>query len=147
MKLSFNAKRIGAGILLLIGLLCVANYYFELEILGRFDREAMIGIFIMMFIYLSWVGPTFEEIQEYRDRTNRDKGAPIGLRLWKYVVAVLAVMLMFVLIGPVLQLARDEPVQEDDWLRLVFIELLVLVAGLVGWFQLTGFRRRKMDRQ
>lgn len=44
-EISYLGKRIRAGILLLIGLFSLANYYFEWGIFGRFDKAVMIGIY------------------------------------------------------------------------------------------------------
>lgn len=146
MKLSFNGKRIGAGILLLMALICVSNYYFEWRIFGQFNKQVMVGVFVVMFMYLFRVGPTLEEVQEHRDKKNREKDAPIGFRPWIYLVTLSIVMLIFVLIGPVFQIWRDEPVQREDWIELIVIEVLVVVAGLFGWYQVRRLQGRKGDR-
>jgi hypothetical protein len=67
-KLSFNGKRIVLGIALLICLLCVTNYYSNLGIFGRFDKQAVIASFIVVILIQHFIGPSFSEIQEYRDK-------------------------------------------------------------------------------
>jgi len=144
-KLSFNGKRVGAGILLLVALFCVANYYFEWRIFGRFNKEVMVGVFIIMFIYQLRIGPTLEEIQNYRDNRRREKHASAGFRSWVYLLTLSVVMLIFVLIGPGLQLAKGKPVQREDWIELIVIEALVVLAGVIGWYQ--AKRRLSRNRQ
>jgi len=79
-EIPYHGKRIGAGILLLIGLFSLANYYFEWGIFGRFEKAAMIGIFLVSFIYLVRVGPTVEDMLDHRDTKNREKPAPVAFR-------------------------------------------------------------------
>lgn len=67
LKLSFNGKRIVAGIATLMTLLCLANYYFNLGLLGRFGKEVLIVSIILLFVCVYHVGPTIEEIRRYRD--------------------------------------------------------------------------------
>lgn len=146
MKLSFNGKRVGAGILLSMALFCVANYYFEWRIFGQLNKQVMVGIFVVMFIYLYRVGPTLQEVQEHRDKMNRENHAPIGFHPWKYLLTLSIVMLIFVLIGPILRIAKGEPLEQEDWIELIVIEALVVVAGIIGWYQMKRLQGRKPDR-
>ncbi len=133
--LSFNGKRIGSGILLLIALLSVTNYYLQWQLFGQFNKEVMIGIFVVMYIYMVRVGPTLEEIRDYRDKKRREKGvAPLGFRPWVYILTFLVVMLVLALIGPVLLMAQGAAVQREDWVELIFVEALVVIAAIVGWY-------------
>lgn len=145
-ELSFKGKRIGAGILLSIGLFCAANYYLEWHVFGRFDKAVMIGTFLVMFIYLVRVGPTLDEMLDHREARNRKERAPVGLRPWVYFLTVSIVMLVVVLIGPVLQLAKGDPVEREDWIRLIVTEALVVASGIVGWYQMKRLLRRRADR-
>ena len=74
-KLSFNTKRVLLGIGLLVCLLCVANYFFNLGILGRFGKQAMIVSFIVLVIVQHFMGPTLSEVREYR---GKRRGTPSG---------------------------------------------------------------------
>jgi hypothetical protein len=67
-KLSFNSKRIVLGIGLLICLFCVANYYLNLGVLGRFAKQAAIASFIVLVIVQHFIGPSLSEVREYRDK-------------------------------------------------------------------------------
>jgi DMSO/TMAO reductase YedYZ heme-binding membrane subunit len=67
-KLSFNGKRIVIGFGLLLSVLCVANYYLHLSLLGRFGKHVMIATFIALVLFQAYVGPTFTEVREYRDK-------------------------------------------------------------------------------
>jgi hypothetical protein len=55
-------------------------------------------------------------------------------------------MLVFVLIGPVFRLAKGDPVQQEDWIELIVIEALVVVAGIVGWYRAKRVQGQKSDR-
>ncbi len=61
-----RVKRLIAGASLLVCLACVANYYLDVGVFGRFNREAMIVSFIVLFFVLAYVGPTLQEIRDYR---------------------------------------------------------------------------------
>lgn len=70
-KLSFNGKRIVGAVVLLIFLLCVANYYLDVRFFGRFNREVLIVSGVLMAIYLRYFGPTMRELQDYRDAKRK----------------------------------------------------------------------------
>jgi hypothetical protein len=72
-ELSFNGKRIVLGIALFICLLCVINYYFNFGIFGRFAKQVMIGGFILLVLIQHFVGPSFTEVQEYRDKQRQSR--------------------------------------------------------------------------
>jgi hypothetical protein len=74
-KLSFNGKRVVLGIWLLVCLLCVANYYLNLGVVGRFGKQAVIASFIVLAIVQHFIGPTLSEVREYRDK-KRSIGPP-----------------------------------------------------------------------
>ena len=67
-KLSFAGKRLVLGVGLLLCLLCVANYYFNFGVFGRFAKHAMIVSFIVIVLVQHFIGPTLSEVQEYRDK-------------------------------------------------------------------------------
>ena len=66
--LSFNGKRVVLGIGLLACLLCVANYYLNLGVFGRFGKHAVIVSFIVLALVQHYIGPTLSEVREYRDK-------------------------------------------------------------------------------
>lgn len=72
--LSFNRKRVVLGIGLLLCLLCVANYYLNFGVFGRFGKQAVIISFIVLAIVQHFIGPTLSEVREYRD--NKRRAAP-----------------------------------------------------------------------
>jgi hypothetical protein len=67
-KLSFNGKRVVLGIGLLVCLLCVANYYLNFGVFGRFGKQAVIVSFIVLVVVQHFVGPTLSEVRDYRDK-------------------------------------------------------------------------------
>jgi hypothetical protein len=145
MKLSFQQKRIGAGILLVMSLLSVGNLYFEWGFLGPFGKEVMVGIFVVLFIYLVRVGPTLQEVQDYREKKDRAESETRGFRSWMYLLT-LSIVMFVVMLGPLIRLAKREPVQED-WIELIVIEALVVVAGIIGWRRTRTSQDRKTDRE
>lgn len=70
-KISFNNKRVFLGISLLVCLLCVANYYMNLGIFGRFAKHAVIVSFILLVVVQHFIGPALSEVQECRDNKKR----------------------------------------------------------------------------
>ena len=75
-KLSFNSKRIVLGVGLLACLLCVANYYLNFGVFGRFAKQAMIVSFIVLVLVQHYMGPTLTEVQEHRDRKRGETPPP-----------------------------------------------------------------------
>ena len=49
-KLSFNGKPVVVGIALSTMLLCIANHILDLRIFGDFDKEALVGSAVLMFV-------------------------------------------------------------------------------------------------
>lgn len=143
--LSFNCKRLGAGVLLLSALLGFANHYFRWQMFGQFNKEAMIGVFVVLALYLIRVGPTLNEIQEYRQKKARVPPAQVGFRAWVYILTCAIVMLAVALIGPVLRWTQGEPVLKADWVELIIIEALVIIAAIAGWFPVRRLLDRKSD--
>lgn len=146
MKFSFTQRRIGAGILLFAALICVGNYYLEWDLFGPFGKQVIIGLFVLIFAYLSYVGSSLQEIREYREAKDRERNVSTGFRLWKYVLSLLLVMVMFLIIGPILRITKGEPVSTEDWIGLVAIEALVVIAGVFGWYQIRKRNGRKADQ-
>ena len=140
MKLYFD--RIGAGIVLLLALLSVANHYLEWRLFGELSKVIMVGMFVVLFIYLAFIGPALEGAQARRKAQDREEHVA-KFRPWLYLSTLSIVMLVFALAGPGLQLARGAPIQQEDWIRLVVIEALVAVAGVIGWYRLKRTQGRR----
>jgi hypothetical protein len=58
----------------------------------------------------------------------------------------LSIVMFVVMLGPLIRLAKREPVQED-WIELIVIEALVVVAGIIGWRRTRTSQDRKTDRE
>jgi uncharacterized membrane protein len=140
MKLSLD--RIGAGIVLLLASLSVGNHYLEWRLFGELSKVIMVGMFVVLFIYLAFIGPILEGVQARRKPKDREEHAAT-LRPWLYLLTLSTVVLVFALAGPGLQLARGAPIQREDWIRLVVIEALVVVAGIIGWYRLKRSRQKR----
>ncbi len=66
-KPSFLAQRIIGGVILALWALTTSNYYFFKLIGGRYDKDVMVISFVIGGLYMVLLGPTVEEIKEYRD--------------------------------------------------------------------------------
>jgi hypothetical protein len=66
-KLSFNGKRVVIGIAVVLCLLCIANNYLNVDVFGRFGKQAMTTSFIVLALALRFFMPTPQEFQEYQD--------------------------------------------------------------------------------
>jgi hypothetical protein len=64
----FNRKRITVGIALALSLGCLANYYFDLGLLGQHSRLLFHLSFILLAVVLRFFGPSLTEMREYRQR-------------------------------------------------------------------------------
>ena len=67
-RLSFNGKRILVAIALSITLICLANYYLDLGLFGRFDKKVLVMSVGALIVVVLFFGPTIKEMQDYRDR-------------------------------------------------------------------------------
>jgi hypothetical protein len=65
-KLSFTGKRVLVGIVSLLPLFCVVNYFLDLHIFGQYDKKVLVASFIVAAIIANYFGPTFREVREYR---------------------------------------------------------------------------------
>jgi hypothetical protein len=66
-KITYNGKRIVLGIGLLFWFLCVANYYLNLGMSGRFGKHVVILVFVVLLLFQHYIGPSFTEVREHRD--------------------------------------------------------------------------------
>jgi hypothetical protein len=139
---SFNQKRLGAAMILLFTLATLANHYFEWGFYQRFSKGIVVGAFVLLFAYMAFVGPSLEEIVEYRKNSSARIRESKGGVPWLYLLTLVTISLTFVLIGPVLKLMRAEVIQMRDWIQLLFIELIALLAGIWSWYQLKRLRGR-----
>ena len=73
MKLSYNQKRILAGILAAILLFSGANYHLHLVLLGRFDQDGYILAVVVVIVYAAFLRPTRREIEEHKKTTQEQK--------------------------------------------------------------------------
>jgi hypothetical protein len=67
-QLSFNARRAIVGLAVVLTLLCLINYYFDLGLFGSFDKQALMVSTLVLGYCVLGIGPTVEEIRNYRDR-------------------------------------------------------------------------------
>ena len=142
MRLTLNQKRLGVGLLTVFGSLSGLNYLAGWNIFGRFDKQVMIGTLFLLFLHIFFVGPSIEEIHEYRANKHKDSahvlkdGTENAPGLWKYLLPLVAVMISMIFVGDGFGLITGEPVPSEHWMNVAFIELLLLVAGVVGWLSL-----------
>jgi Ni,Fe-hydrogenase I cytochrome b subunit len=133
MNLSFNQKRIGVGVFLALVLFSVINHFAGLGAFGRFSEEAMVAIFVLMFIWLVRVGPTLEEIQVHRQNMENETFKSTRARQWIRAATLVILMFTVLLIGPIAQLARGEAMQREGWIQLIVVGTMVVVAAILGW--------------
>ena len=65
-KFTYNAHRILAGVWLIEGLFSIANYYFELGLLGRGGKGILILNVCLFAVYGAFFAPTREERQKHK---------------------------------------------------------------------------------
>jgi hypothetical protein len=66
--LSFNQKRLCLGIVLFVALVCCANYEFGWFFQPVNAKRVVVVCFVILVLFQHFVGPTFQEVQDYRDR-------------------------------------------------------------------------------
>lgn len=66
-KFSFQMRRVFVGCALVPCVATVADYYLEWGLFGRFGREVMAASFIPLFLVMRYLGPTVQEVRDYRD--------------------------------------------------------------------------------
>jgi hypothetical protein len=65
---SFNQKRLCLGIGLFVALVCTANYEFGWFFSPANAKRIVIASFVMPVLFHHFVSPSFQEVQDYRDR-------------------------------------------------------------------------------
>jgi hypothetical protein len=73
MALSFNQKRVIAGVLLIPLLICSANPWFGLNLFGGCDKKISVVILLIFFIVMRYFGPTIKELEDSRDRKRKER--------------------------------------------------------------------------
>jgi len=74
--MSLNGKRVVVGIGFCVCLLSAANYYLDLGAFGRFGKPVMLISLLVILLFQRFVGPSFSEIQEYRDKKRAQPPPP-----------------------------------------------------------------------
>jgi hypothetical protein len=69
-KLSYNSRRAFVGLTMIPVLLCLVNYYADLNWFGKYGAEVLAASFVLLFIAIAYIGPTIGEMEE-RGTTNR----------------------------------------------------------------------------
>jgi hypothetical protein len=59
-------QRVAAGLIMLIFLPCVANYYLELGLFGRFAKQAMALSLLVTVIFIMRFGPSIFRLRAYQ---------------------------------------------------------------------------------
>jgi hypothetical protein len=69
-KFSFNMRRLFVGCALVPCIVTVADYYLGWGLFGRFGRWAIAVSFVLLFLVMRYLGPTVQEVQDYRAKTR-----------------------------------------------------------------------------
>ena len=72
-NLSYNTKRVVAGCLTLLAILCLINYYAGLNWFGKYGAEAIGLSVVVLFIDLAYIGPSIPEMEENRKKKYGQK--------------------------------------------------------------------------
>jgi hypothetical protein len=71
-RLSFTAKRVLSGIATAQALFFVMNFYW-FHLFGEYDKKALVLSSFLLGICVLRVGPTVEELREYRAKQRNSK--------------------------------------------------------------------------
>lgn len=63
---SFNMRRVFVGCALVPCIVTVADHYLGWGLFGRFGRGAIAASFILLFLVMRYLGPTVQEVRDYR---------------------------------------------------------------------------------
>jgi hypothetical protein len=66
--LSFNQKRACLGIGLFVAVVCCANYEFGWFFSPANAKRIVVISLVILVLFQYFVGPSFQEVQDYRDR-------------------------------------------------------------------------------
>ena len=70
-KPSLNVRRGILAALALLSVLCVTNYYLDLHVFGRFNKQVMIASMALVLLVWMYIGPHINEIREYRENKHK----------------------------------------------------------------------------
>lgn len=70
-KFSFQVRRLFVGLACVPCILALANHYFEWGLFGKFERYSIGISFVLGFLVMRYLGPTMQEMREYRDAKRR----------------------------------------------------------------------------
>jgi hypothetical protein len=66
--MTYNRKRLVAGLLLLLVVSSAANYYFNLGFFPRFAKFLMMLVVLATLLWIIRLGPTHDEMERHRSR-------------------------------------------------------------------------------
>jgi len=66
-RFSFQMRRVFVGCALLPCVMTVAGYYLRWGLFGGFGRWAIAASFVLLFLVMRHLGPTVQEVQDYRN--------------------------------------------------------------------------------
>ena len=143
MRLTYIQKRIGAGILVLVALFVLVNYLKHWEIFGGLDKQVLIAVYVLVFPYWLFIGPSMQEMYDHRaGKGPRGSEAPISdlpgysPKLWRYLLPLMAVAIAVVFMGDGYGLITGRAVPAEHWINVAFLEFLLVVLGILGWHRL-----------
>ena len=70
-KLSYNSRRAFVGIAMVPVLLCLVNYYADMNWFGKYGGEALAASFVLLFVAIAYIGPTIKEMEERRSMNRK----------------------------------------------------------------------------
>lgn len=70
-KFSFQVRRVFVGLACVPCVLALASHYLEWGLFGRFERYSIGVSFILAFLVLRYLGPTMQEMRDYRDAKRK----------------------------------------------------------------------------
>jgi hypothetical protein len=66
-RFSYILHRVLAGILLLLAVLAIANYYFDFGFFARGAKGVMLAVIGLMLIYAAYFVPSRDDVKDYED--------------------------------------------------------------------------------
>jgi hypothetical protein len=73
--MTYNRKRLVAGLLLLLLLAAAANHYLRLGFVPRFSGLLMMLVVLAILVFITRFGPTRSDFEEYRNKKKTDSDA------------------------------------------------------------------------
>lgn len=73
---SLTTRRVFVGIALVPCAVTLANNYFRWRLFGRDDNWSIGASFVLLLLVMRYLGPTMQQIREYRDSSRMRKGPP-----------------------------------------------------------------------